>query len=47
MMIVQLSAGLGPEECQIAVGKLYHSLQKEFLDPVIISCKEGRFPVCR
>lgn len=41
-MIVQLSAGLGPEECQIAVGKLYHSLQKEFSDPVIISCKEGR-----
>ena len=24
-MIVQLSAGQGPEECQIAVGKLYDS----------------------
>lgn len=41
-MIVQLSAGQGPEECQIAVGRLYHSLKKEFGDLEIISCKDGR-----
>lgn len=41
-MIVQLSAGQGPEECQIAVGRLYHSLKKEFSDLEIISCKDGR-----
>lgn len=41
-MIVQLSAGQGPEECQIAVGKLYHSLQKEYKDLEIVSYREGR-----
>lgn len=41
-MIVQLSAGQGPEECQIAVGRLYHSLKKEFGNLEIISCKDGR-----
>ena len=41
-MIVQLSAGQGPEECQIAVGRLYDSLKKEYGDLEIISYKEGR-----
>lgn len=41
-MIVQLSAGQGPEECQIAVGKLYASLKREYHDLEIVSCKEGR-----
>lgn len=41
-MIVQISAGQGPEECQIAVGKLYQSLKEEFKDLEMISCKEGR-----
>ena len=41
-MIIQLSAWQGPEECQIAVGKLYHSLKKEYKDLDIISYKEGR-----
>ena len=40
-MILQLSAGQGPEECQLAVGKLYHALQKEFPDMRLISQKEG------
>lgn len=40
-MIVQLSAGQGPEECQLAVGKLYHALQKEFPDVKLISQKGG------
>lgn len=41
-MLVQISAGQGPEECQIAVGKLFESLKKEFSDIEMISCKEGR-----
>ena len=41
-MIVQISAGQGPEECQIAVGKLYQSLKDEFKDLEMVSCKEGR-----
>lgn len=41
-MLIQLSAGQGPEECQIAVGKLFESLKKEFSDIELISKKEGR-----
>ena len=41
-MIVQISAGQGPEECQIAVGKLYEALKKEFVDLEMVSYKEGR-----
>ena len=41
-MIVQLSAGQGPEECQIAVGKLYDSLKNEYHDLEIVSFKAGR-----
>ena len=41
-MLVQISAGQGPEECQIAVGKLYESWKKEFKDLELLSCKPGR-----
>lgn len=41
-MLIQISAGQGPEECQIAVGKLFESLKKEFSDIELISMKEGR-----
>ena len=41
-MIVQISAGQGPEECQIAVGKLCDSLKKEYDDLERVSFKEGR-----
>ena len=41
-MIVQLIAGQGPEECQLAVGKLFNSLKKEFNDISIISKHNGR-----
>ncbi len=41
-MIVQLSAGQGPEECQIAVGKLFYALKKEYCDLEMVSAKEGR-----
>lgn len=41
-MIIQISAGQGPEECQIAVGKLFDALKEEYRDPEIISCRRGR-----
>ena len=31
-MIVQISAGQGPAECQLAVAKLFAALQKEYDD---------------
>ena len=31
-MIVQISAGQGPAECQLAVAKLFAALQKEYGD---------------
>lgn len=33
-MVVQISSGQGPEECQIAVGKLSDAWKKEFLNKV-------------
>lgn len=41
-MLIQISAGQGPEECQIAVGKLFKSLKKEFSDIELISMREGK-----
>lgn len=41
-MIIQISAGNGkPEECQLAVGKLFHALQKEYPDITMIGAKQG------
>ena len=45
-MIIQLSAGQGPEECQLAVGKLFEALQKEFQDIQQLSAKAGRRKGC-
>lgn len=45
-MLIQISAGLGPEECQIAVGKLFHSLKKEFPEIETVSYKEGNRKDC-
>lgn len=41
-MKIQLSSGLGPVECRIAVGVVLRSLQKEFTDLKIISCVKDR-----
>lgn len=41
-MIVQLSSGQGPAECELAVSKLYDSLRKEFPDIHMISCHEAK-----
>lgn len=40
-MIVQISAGQGPSECQLAVAKLYEALKKEYEDLEIISDTKG------
>ena len=40
-MIVQISAGQGPSECQLAVAKLYEALHKEYGDLEIISETKG------
>lgn len=45
-MIVQISAGQGPEECQMAVGKLFEAWKKEFPDIEQLSCREGRIHGC-
>lgn len=41
-MILQLSSGQGPAECELAVKKLYDSLKKEFPDIEIISSHEAK-----
>lgn len=40
-MIIQISAGQGPAECQLAVAKLFEALQKEYGDLEIISQTKG------
>ena len=40
-MIVQISAGQGPSECQLAVAKLFESLKKEYEDFEILSETKG------
>ncbi len=45
-MTIQISAGQGPEECQLAVAKLYHALKEEFGDLEVLSQTEGRRRGC-
>ena len=45
-MILQISSGQGPEECELAVAKLFHSLQAEFPDIHLLSKHSGRRPGC-
>lgn len=40
-MIVQISAGQGPSECQLAVAKLYEALKEEYKDLEVISDTRG------
>lgn len=44
-MIIQLSSGQGPEECEYAVGLLYKSLSKEF-PTELLSLHKARRPDC-
>lgn len=45
-MIIQISAGQGPAECQLAVAKLFEALKKEYGDLEIISETQGRERGC-
>lgn len=45
-MIVQISAGQGPSECQLAVTRLFEALKKEYGDLRIISETEGSEKGC-
>ena len=45
-MIVQISAGQGPSECQLAVAKLYEALKREYGDLEILSDTKGHEKGC-
>ena len=45
-MIFQISAGQGPEECELAAGRIFEALQKEFPQIVKISGKTGKGKGC-
>ena len=45
-MIVQLSSGQGPSECELAVLKLYEALKKEYPDIEFLSAHEARGKGC-
>ena len=45
-MIVQLSSGQGPAECELAVSKLFEALKKEFFDIELLSKHESRTAGC-
>jgi peptide chain release factor len=45
-MIVQISSGQGPAECELAVVKLYNSLKTEFDDITLIQNHEARTKGC-
>lgn len=45
-MIIQISAGQGPPECQLAVGKLYAALEKEYGDLEWLSETRGEEKGC-
>lgn len=45
-MIVQLSSGQGPSECELAVSKLYEALKKEYPDIEFLSAHEAREKGC-
>ena len=45
-MIVQLSSGQGPSECELAVLKLYEALKKEYPDIEFLSAHKAREKGC-
>ena len=45
-MLVQISSGQGPAECELAVGKLYQALQKEFADIQIVEAHKAKKEDC-
>ena len=45
-MLVQISSGQGPAECELAVGNLYKALSKEFEDIQMIEARKSREDGC-
>ena len=45
-MIVQISSGQGPVECELAVGKLFESLKMEYPDIEYLSGHKGKLKDC-
>lgn len=45
-MIIQISSGQGPAECELAVSKLYEALKNEYPDIELLSLHEGRDKGC-
>lgn len=45
-MILQISSGQGPQECQLVVGLLLQSLKKEYADIEVLSAKPGSGKNC-
>lgn len=46
-MLIQISAGQGPEECQLAVRKLAEALQDEFPGTKLVSVHDGSRAECK
>lgn len=45
-MIIQISSGQGPAECELAVGKLYDALETEFDSVKLIEARKARTEGC-
>ncbi|MDD6811996.1 MAG: peptide chain release factor H [Lachnospiraceae bacterium] len=45
-MIIQISSGQGPAECELAVVKLYHSLKSEYKEIELIQKHEAKTSGC-
>lgn len=42
-MIIQISSGQGPWECELAVEKFYQVLSKEYPDLELLSCRKSKW----
>lgn len=42
-MLIQLSSGQGPAECELAVGKLFEALKREYPDILLVSSHQSRY----
>lgn len=45
-MVLQISSGQGPTECELAVSKLFDALKKEYPDITLLSKRDSREPGC-
>lgn len=45
-MIIQLSSGQGPDECELGVARLFHELEKEYPDIELLSSHASRNEGC-